>query len=1430
MSQGEDGGAGSGAINGGSHGGERRINANGRGSSDLMRLIRERQDAAGSTQALDLSYANLDTLPAEIEFLRDVLEKLTMSHNSIRTLPLQLNMFTSLRYLNIRANSIKVFPAVLCHLASLEILDMSRNKITRFPDVFGNLMNLKVLSISRNRIETIPTYIGEMSQLQFLKLEQNPIVFPPPEIWEFPGQDMESWLNQLKASSDDARAISRQENNNILQQRSNRSASLDSLATPSNRRQSKGEAGLRLSFPNTIERSGQHPSNLSPDPMSHKITRTNSHHGEDQYRFISHSRGVSGDSTSSFTSTISNDCDRYSEIYFQRLAAYPPLQHPLPGERIRLIEAARGILFALSQIYRAVKQVVNCSSDENFSLMFTRLLQSANSTMAQLIQSLDRFDSSAQLQVPEQPICSEIMRCCESNVAAFRKLVHMVQAQIRTISMVADARLVRNLILMLHGALSEIRVAWESLLPLLQGTGEVSIEVGEPGHHPIKEQHLHQQAIMINNVGQSQHHLQNQHHISNNVSGNHQPHPIQLSPAMPSSSWFPAQIPHRSQNMSRTSNHSSQSTSNLHHEEEEDAQLLLTVERAIEAARRLIQCLTETCMTRVESLSSSPQHIPLHRTRSISASPPRSGGSSSGSSSSNANGKGSSQDGHTIPMSPLQLAADTSSSTAPSMANGNANHVNGVISKSDNELIRSPLFSPVSDTVPYSNGQSPTPSSEAATTSATGQGDDATSKHERRPGTHSKGSSKTSFDPALPSIPQDEANEISSQTPPTSTSASVAAASNTTAVTATGTLSAVSTPQYQPIMTARSASISGLPSSSYHTISSSGPPHMAASSLPSQGFMSSGSFHTHLPLGYGQPSTPGLYSSGSTSFPFPSGGVAAMPASQLWREMKDCLLQMTEIVKRLDLDLTMIKTDDQSYHPHFQQHSHQYQYGQFQPHSQILHQGHTLHPHQQHHGSSSYQQHSNDEAAILRRRFGMGVSDFVKSVIVISTLVRHLSTSSTNPASKIAAATTAQAPSSSSPPPSTNAFSTSPSAPRTRSGSAADNPSHSTPPVTNVNPTLTSSASATDISSSSYSTVTAVSAATPPSTYTSASSLSAGATSAVSPEKATQLQSQGHRQNQNQLAKHSQQQQPEVFSRLVTNNVSILTKITKELTVRMPRSSFRDYLLSSSSVPTSSSSAGGGIGMGIMGIGNNNPSAFGVGPAAVSSLYTEYSKGNIRLTYCEHCKKLADKYVEHDFVIIFVDMMLHKKPVYRHLLFNRLPYRDTGIDPNVFKLGVLLILFDVYIKWFRLEQEATVIDVSFSQHALVFQYLYILFLCIIEFLSFHFGVRLIVSLWYGGRYAILKYNYITTTLIISSFAKMLLILMVIWDYTELEHSWHLVNFIVLTSNIEALSVFLDTGYLSTTLVIFFGLACRVLMQIAFAYITGDSVLVTVASM
>jgi hypothetical protein len=38
----------------------------------------------------------------------------------------------------------------------------------------------------------------------------------------------------------------------------------------------------------------------------------------------------------------------------------------------------------------------------------------------------------------------------------------------------------------------------------------------------------------------------------------------------------------------------------------------------------------------------------------------------------------------------------------------------------------------------------------------------------------------------------------------------------------------------------------------------------------------------------------------------------------------------------------------------------------------------------------------------------------------------------------------------------------------------------------------------------------------------------------------------------------------------------------------------------------------------------------------------------------------VDKYVELDAVVIFIDLLLHKPQVYRHLLFNRLEYYESG--------------------------------------------------------------------------------------------------------------------------------------------------------------------------
>ena len=54
----------------------------------------------------------------------------------------------------------------------------------------------------------------------------------------------------------------------------------------------------------------------------------------------------------------------------------------------------------------------------------------------------------------------------------------------------------------------------------------------------------------------------------------------------------------------------------------------------------------------------------------------------------------------------------------------------------------------------------------------------------------------------------------------------------------------------------------------------------------------------------------------------------------------------------------------------------------------------------------------------------------------------------------------------------------------------------------------------------------------------------------------------------------------------------------------------------------------------------------------VTQLYTTYAAADdrslgkgVRLTQCPRCKRFADKYVEHDFVVLFIDLVLIKPQV-----------------------------------------------------------------------------------------------------------------------------------------------------------------------------------------
>ncbi|RDW79653.1 Arv1-like family protein [Coleophoma cylindrospora] len=215
----------------------------------------------------------------------------------------------------------------------------------------------------------------------------------------------------------------------------------------------------------------------------------------------------------------------------------------------------------------------------------------------------------------------------------------------------------------------------------------------------------------------------------------------------------------------------------------------------------------------------------------------------------------------------------------------------------------------------------------------------------------------------------------------------------------------------------------------------------------------------------------------------------------------------------------------------------------------------------------------------------------------------------------------------------------------------------------------------------------------------------------------------------------------------------------------------------------------------------------------VKTLYTEYagagesSGQGVRLTVCKNCGRFCDKYVEHDFVVLFIDLVLIKPQVYRHLLHNTLMRERDQFDPSIIRLGVLLLLFDVYLTWARIEKQTTVnLTDSHSSNVLrlaeqpiVVQYVFFLILCAVSTVSFHLSIRFLTSSPFSPLklFGLLPFyprpNSVSTALLVSSSTKLFPILMVIWEY-DVPAAARSLGWAVVANNVEALKILLDCGY------------------------------------
>lgn len=195
----------------------------------------------------------------------------------------------------------------------------------------------------------------------------------------------------------------------------------------------------------------------------------------------------------------------------------------------------------------------------------------------------------------------------------------------------------------------------------------------------------------------------------------------------------------------------------------------------------------------------------------------------------------------------------------------------------------------------------------------------------------------------------------------------------------------------------------------------------------------------------------------------------------------------------------------------------------------------------------------------------------------------------------------------------------------------------------------------------------------------------------------------------------------------------------------------------------------------------------------IKSLYTTYSPTNIRTTACPNCNKFADKYIEHDAVIIVIDLLLLKPQAYRHMVFNVLsPDNESdSLHPQTKRMWLLITLFDVYLTWAWAEKSSypTPTNEYVLSLPVLYQYFMFLLYCALDTAVVHLTLRTFAQKWLGWS----RPNTLSTAVLLSSSSKLFPILMLIWSY-DIPMVATIVDWAVNLNVIEVLTTILACGY------------------------------------
>ncbi|XP_033096513.1 protein ARV1-like [Anneissia japonica] len=206
-------------------------------------------------------------------------------------------------------------------------------------------------------------------------------------------------------------------------------------------------------------------------------------------------------------------------------------------------------------------------------------------------------------------------------------------------------------------------------------------------------------------------------------------------------------------------------------------------------------------------------------------------------------------------------------------------------------------------------------------------------------------------------------------------------------------------------------------------------------------------------------------------------------------------------------------------------------------------------------------------------------------------------------------------------------------------------------------------------------------------------------------------------------------------------------------------------------------------------------------------LYREILKDVIKLSHCEYCSKVVDKYVEFDPVIILLDALLFKEAAYRHVIYNaRVKFH--------WKLCIMYLLCDAYMKWAHSQTEVQHSPKRFLHFALRWDFYAMFLMAAIELMMFLFSLMGSVScrLWMRNE-KMQKKDYICLhkALLLSCFGKLLVIPAVIWGQVDSLACLWMTRLFMLMSCTQSVRVILKSGFPVALMLVLLGFCVEALV-------------------